>query len=224
MDKTIQIPNFGSGRITENVLFGLADYLKNYLLPPGYKPITLDSNGNPIRDGSDREIEVRVYWRGKPRVVPFIVLAPAGNFIENRSNFDMESVIDEYIENINGVNVAFRERGVFGEMNVKMTIGSDGADQRVEICDYVMSKLTRGRGAWVYQEPDGMGSVMIAFTSKAFKMGELKEIPLNNGAEYLYFADIDLPMFVEYHSVEQITPGVMTSVGIVGYPTSTGAI
>ena len=41
---------------------------------------------------------------------------------------------------------------------------------------------------------------------------ELKELKMNEGAEYLYFIDIDVPMFVQYNNVEQILPGVATSI------------
>jgi hypothetical protein len=209
MEQTIKIPKFSSERITDNVLWGLADYLNKYLLPPDYRPMKLDAQGNVVRDGGQNQVEVRVQWVGKARVIPFIVLSPNGNFKEIRSNFNADSTIDEYITSTGGVQTAWRDHGTFGTMGIRMTIVTDDAEKRIELSDYLMSKLTRSRKAFIYRDPDGLGSYMMSFTNDNMKIGELADPSLNNNTEFLHTVPIDILMFIEYHTIEQLFPGVM---------------
>ena len=222
MEQTVQIPNFDVRKIEESVLWGVKDYVVNYILPPQYRAIKDDAQGGDAttRTGNPNEIEVRVSWRGKPRVVPFLIVDVASNFTETRSNFDADGLMDEVVTSVGGVKVALRDRGGFGEMTCRLTIGADDTDRRMRISDWLISGFMLNRGAFVYRAPDGMGRFVLSFSGKAFKVGEPKQLGMNNNAEYLYFQDVDVPIFAEFHMIEQVFPGVVTSTGYVGTVTS----
>ena len=210
---TMKIEDFGYNKITDNALTGLKDYIENILYPT-YIPLK-----GTTRTGKENEIEVRKYWTGKPRILPFIVLSTMGKgFQEDKKNFESDDMIDEYVEEIEGRDIAFRERAVNGNIIINCTMATEDAENRIKLSDYLIDKLQSNRKAFLYRDSDGMSSSLISFTNSNFSVDNFKEISAgsNDTLTYIYFCEIAIQLNIQYNWKKQIFPGVVTAIDYTG--------